>query len=255
MPRPLHLDASTGRLLLDRLGPSLALWRAAEVAILREQRFDPPVLDLGCGDGIVTAAVLNRVALGVDPERVQLARARMRGIYDRLEPAQIQDLALEPERFGTILSNSVLEHVPDLDPVLAAASCLMRPDGRLIFTVPSERFSTSLVLHSAGYRAWRNRALQHRNLWPVNRWARALTRAGLEIEMCRSYLRPEIVALWDILDLSQQIWMGRARLASVIWRRLSPSTLRQLASLLASLDLSAESGGGLLVVARKRRPA
>ena len=32
------------------MGPSLGLWRAAEIAALREQTYEPPVLDLGCGD-------------------------------------------------------------------------------------------------------------------------------------------------------------------------------------------------------------
>ncbi len=57
---PLYLDTPTFRLLLDLQGPSLALWRAAEIAALREQTFEPPVLDLGCGDGIVSSMVLSQ---------------------------------------------------------------------------------------------------------------------------------------------------------------------------------------------------
>ncbi|HZS94809.1 MAG TPA: class I SAM-dependent methyltransferase [Chloroflexota bacterium] len=251
MCQPLHLDAPTWRLLLARLGPSLALWRAAEIAILRQQTFEPPVLDLGCGDGIVTAAVLDRVALGADPDRRQLQLAGSQGIYDRLEPSLIQELELEPGQFGTIVSNSVLEHVPDLDSVLAAASRLLRPGGRLVFTVPSERFTCSLALHFRRYGTWRNLALQHRNLWPIGTWAHVLKCAGLEIETACSYLRPELVALWDAFDLSQQIWIGRTRLVSLLWRRLSPGAFDRLAAVLASLDLSATSGGGTLIVARK----
>jgi hypothetical protein len=34
--RPLYLDAPTFRVLLEQQGPSLGLWRAAEIAALRE---------------------------------------------------------------------------------------------------------------------------------------------------------------------------------------------------------------------------
>jgi len=34
--RPLYLDASTFRVLLEHQGPSLGLWRATEIAVLRE---------------------------------------------------------------------------------------------------------------------------------------------------------------------------------------------------------------------------
>src|SRR5579884_1217065 len=47
---PLHLDAFTCRILLELQGPSLGLWRAAEIAALREQSFERPILDVGCGD-------------------------------------------------------------------------------------------------------------------------------------------------------------------------------------------------------------
>lgn len=39
LPRSLHSDAPTFRVLLEQQGPSLGLWRAAEVAVLREQTY------------------------------------------------------------------------------------------------------------------------------------------------------------------------------------------------------------------------
>jgi len=66
---PLHLDATTFRTLFIAQGPSLGLWRAAEIAALREQSLERPILDLGCGDGFVTAQTLRRVASGSIPTR------------------------------------------------------------------------------------------------------------------------------------------------------------------------------------------
>jgi hypothetical protein len=44
---PLHLDAGGFRALFAQLGPSLSTWRAAEIAALRTQTYEPPVLELG----------------------------------------------------------------------------------------------------------------------------------------------------------------------------------------------------------------
>ncbi|HEY9726835.1 MAG TPA: class I SAM-dependent methyltransferase, partial [Chroococcales cyanobacterium] len=67
-PRSLHLDAATLQVLLKQQGPSLGVWRAAEIAALREQTYEPPILDLGCGDGLVTSMVVPKVNIGIDPD-------------------------------------------------------------------------------------------------------------------------------------------------------------------------------------------
>src|SRR5437588_12294565 len=49
---PLHLDAPTFRTLLKLQGPSLGLWRAAEIAALREQVYgERQVYGVSTGEG------------------------------------------------------------------------------------------------------------------------------------------------------------------------------------------------------------
>ncbi|MFB2879362.1 hypothetical protein [Floridanema aerugineum] len=43
---PLHLDTASFRKLLQLQGPSLGLWRAAEIAVLRQQKYDRRKPDL-----------------------------------------------------------------------------------------------------------------------------------------------------------------------------------------------------------------
>ena len=251
--RSLHLDAPTFRMLLELQGPSLGLWRAAEIAVLREQEYERPVLDLGCGDGVVTSFVLSKVEVGLDPDKKVLAQAAERGIYERFEAIPAEELPLPDESIGTVVSNSVLEHLLKIDAVLEQVARVLRPGGRLLFTVPTEAFSTWLFLPSLRYAAWRNRHLAHRNLWPVECWVYHLRRVGLEVEMVRPYLRRELVYAWDALELLQQIWICRRRLVSIIWRHLPPSALDWLALRASRLDLSSSTvGGGRLIVARKR---
>jgi len=250
--RSLYLDAATFHTLLKLQGPSLGLWRAAEVAALREQVYEHPVLDLGCGDGLVTSQVLSRVEIGLDPDEKVLKRAAQIGIYERFEAVQAEEMRLPDASIGTVVSNSVLEHLPHLDGVLEAVARVLRPGGRLIFTVPTEAFSKWLVLPVARYAAWRNGQLYHLHLRPVEWWVSHLERVGLKVEEVRPYLRHELVSTWDALELLQQIWVFHRRLVGVVWQRIPPTVLERMACWAAQIDLSAPaSGGGRLVVARK----
>jgi SAM-dependent methyltransferase len=250
---PLYLDAPTFRTLLELQGPSLALWRAAEIAALREQTFEPPVLDLGCGDGLVTSMVLSQVEVGLDPDRHVIEQAARQGIYKQFEVAPAEASTLPTASMSTVLSNSVLEHLPNLDAVLAMVARVLRPGGRLIFTTPTDVFSRWLALPLPEYAAWRNRQLHHLNLWPVEQWNYHLKKVGLHLETVRPYLRHSLVTAWDLLELLQQLWLFRKRLFSLVWRRIPPYALDQLASWASQLDLASPTliSGGRLIVARK----
>ncbi|GIV97752.1 MAG: hypothetical protein KatS3mg057_2409 [Herpetosiphonaceae bacterium] len=251
--RPLHLDEAGWRMLLEQCGPSLGLWRAAEVAALREQRYERPILDLGCGDGLMTSLVLPQVELGLDPWPQALAQAARRGIYKQLLPLTIEAALLPARSYATVISNSVLEHLERIDVVLQEIARVLHPGGRLIFTAPTEAFGAALALPLRGYITWRNRQLNHLNLWSVERWAERLKRSGLELEEARPYLRLRLVWLWDALELLQHIRAGRRRLFPLVWRRVPAALLDRLARQAARLDLSAPApGGGRLIVARKR---
>lgn len=239
------------RTLFEQLGPSLGLWRAAEIAALRTQTFEPPILDLGCGDGLVTSYVLSSVDIGVDPSDA-IARAAARGLYRKLEAKPIESADIAPGSISTVISNSVLEHIADLETVLHTIARLLKPRGRLIFTVPTEAFTDWLAVPLSRYGAWRNQHYDHRNLWSARRWREQLQRCGFTLTIVTPYLRREFVTAWDALEMLQRVWVGRHRLFSVAWRRLPPAALMRLAERASQIDLSApDPGGGRLMVAQR----
>ncbi len=250
----LRLNAGDFRLLFEQLGPSLGLWRAAEIAVFREQHYEHPVLDLGCGDGIVTSFVLGSVEIGLDPDEAALRKAASRAVYRELI-ARRAELAPVPDgAISTVISNSVIEHIPNIGSVLLAVRRMLRPGGRFIFTVPTAAFSRWLTFPMDSYARWRNAKLAHLNLWSASVWQKQLQDAGLTLECVRPYLRRSLVFSWDFLELLQQIWIGRVRLFSLMWKKLPGSVLDRLAAQASRLDLSAPlPGGGCLFVARKLR--
>jgi SAM-dependent methyltransferase len=211
-----------------------------------------PILDLGCGDGLVTSQVVPYVEVGLDPDKRVLEQATRRGIYARFEPVPAEQIQLPGASIGTVLSNSVLEHLPRLDATLEAIARVLRPGGKLVFTCPTEVFSAGLVLPSKHYATWRNRQLCHLNLWPVERWKHHLEGVGLQVEDVRPYLRRRQVCLWDALELLQQVWIGHRRVVGLIWQHIPPAMMDRLAQWVSQQNLSSPApGGGRLIVARK----
>jgi SAM-dependent methyltransferase len=249
----LQLGADDLLTLLERFGPSLALWRAAEIAALRRQPIERPLLDLGCGDGLVATLAFSHIDIGVDPNGDAIARAQSLGSYRRLEQSAIEQADVAPHSVGTVVSNSVFEHVPDVVQTLRAVANVLRPGGRLILTMPTEAFSHWLAFSAPQYVAWRNRHYEHRNLWSAARWARHLNQTGFDVVAVHPYLSHAQVRLWDTLDLMQRPRLGGRRLFGLVWRRLPRPLLTRLAERMTRMNLSAPPpGGGRLIVAYKR---
>ena len=96
------------------------------------------VLDLGCGSGFA-GLVLKPLAAdltGVDlsPDMIELARGR--GVYDRLEVAEITEwLRQDGETFDLIFSSDCLIYFGDLNVILEAAAARLKPGGVLAFSL------------------------------------------------------------------------------------------------------------------------
>lgn len=89
------------------------------------------VLDLGCGDGVLTLDLVAAGAevVGVDASEAMIAAARARGIDARLGAAE--DLRFDAE-FDAAFSNAMLHWTRDVDAVLAGVSRALRPGGRFV---------------------------------------------------------------------------------------------------------------------------
>jgi SAM-dependent methyltransferase len=118
----------------------------------------------------------------------------------------------EPDAsFDLVFSNSALEHMEPLDPVLAEVARVLRPGGRFVFTVPTPALDDLLLwrrlLHAAGferlaerYCAAMDRRLQHRNLLTADHWRDTLAAHGLETLEMLPYLTAHTIAVWELLS-------------------------------------------------------
>lgn len=101
---------------------------------------DSDVLDLGCGDGS-TAPLLRglgaRSYLGIDASSamVELARAEHSAPDATFLHRAIEDLGTDLGLFDLVVSRMALHYLADVDAVVSTANHLLRPGGRLVFSV------------------------------------------------------------------------------------------------------------------------
>jgi SAM-dependent methyltransferase len=89
------------------------------------------ILDLGCGDGVLSAALMasGATVTGVDASPDMVAAARARGVDARVADAEALDL---PASFDAVFSNAALHWMTRPDAVIAGVARALRPGGRFV---------------------------------------------------------------------------------------------------------------------------
>lgn len=96
------------------------------------------ILDIGCGTGLAGELVRSqaRTLEGVDLSPAMLEKAQEKGIYERLEQADIVSfLSAHKHTYDAILGAAILIHFGDLRPIFQAAAQCLRAKGLFIFTL------------------------------------------------------------------------------------------------------------------------
>jgi len=181
-----------------------ALLRAVEAQFYVDLPLVHPVLDLGCGDGHFGSVVFDGpLDAGFDPWWTPLTEARDRCVYRVLSQAEGARMPYPDGYFATVVSNSVLEHIPQVQPVLMEVARVLRspepavgrPGGAFYFCVPGPNFLPFLSIGRALdrlcrfadcrladlYRSFFNRISRHYHCDGAEVWERRLEAAGLRL--------------------------------------------------------------------------
>ncbi len=178
---------------LESMAPHRALLRSIECKFMSQVEFVHPVLDIGCGDGnFASIAYSEPIDVGLDPMDRDLAEAAtMRpGVYLDVVKGSATSLPFADGSFGTVISNCVIEHIPDVDATLSEISRVLRPGGAFATTLPSEHYPEFLLgstlfrkarldRASAAYGDFFNRISYHYHVDPPEIWEERLMRVGM----------------------------------------------------------------------------
>ena len=252
--------------------PPVALWRSIEARTLATLDFPAPMLDFGCGDGLYTEAIFGKQIkiFGNDIAKGELPSARDSGVYKHgVQFADGHGLPYKTAAFGSVYSNSVVEHIPDPQNVLPELSRVLRRGGKLVLTVPSDKFRSLLFgvtnaatsAAAAAYAVKIDKLLAHHHYNTPEQWRKLYAGVGLKLIEARYYISPETEQQWDRMNQDYNIG-GRSLFNVLASPRLRPLGYQRLMKQIVVRRLQKDlrpfynaqvkdSGGGLMVVGEK----
>lgn len=176
--------------------------RAVEDSFYQGIDLPEPILDLGSGDGhFASVAFDNKLDVGLDPWTAPMKEARTRDTYRLLVLGEGAQIPFGNGAFGTVTSTSVLEHIPDIQPVLAETARILKPGGKFVFCVPNHRFPQELWgrkffrklgLKKSGesYSRFFNKIARHAHTDSPEVWRQRLDEAGFDLVETWDYFSP-----------------------------------------------------------------
>jgi len=177
------------------MAPHRAILRSIEAKFMSAVPFVHPVLDVGSGDGhFASIAYDEPIDVGLDllERDLQEAATRRPVVFHDLVKASATRMPFPDNFFRTVLSNCVIEHIPDVDSVMSEIGRVLKPGGTFATTLPSEYYPQFLLGATIGrklglnrvatsYGDFFNKVSHHYHVDPPEVWNRRLELVGLEV--------------------------------------------------------------------------
>jgi SAM-dependent methyltransferase len=157
------------------------------VAFVRSLEADGRVLDLGAGDGRLSAELGARAPTLADVSQVALERAALRLPEARtvqLEPDA--PLPLADSAFDLVLCAETLEHVRDVQLLLSEARRVLAPGGTLAVTTPAHGRLSALAAAVRGFEHAFDPLSPHLRFFTARSLRRVLDAMGFDVTSVRT---------------------------------------------------------------------
>ena len=171
-----------------------AFLRAVESSYYQDLPLPEPVYDVGCGDGHFASLTFDqKIDVGLDPWHGPIHEAKKFGAYKGLVEADGAKSPFPSEYFSSALSNSVLEHIPHIDAVLAETARVLKKDAPFYFCVPYTRYFSDLSISRVlgkPYENWFRRISRVHHADEPDIWQARLDKAGFKLVHWWHYFSP-----------------------------------------------------------------
>lgn len=203
---------------------------------LAQRAFSGPLLDVGGGNGAVSAALERRGVPTVllEPRASGARNARRRGLTN-VVCASLRQAAFEPGTFGAVGLFDVIEHLADPAALLADVRAVLRPSGVLCLTAPAYSLLWSAEDELAG----------HHRRYTLGQLVNVLREASFEIRY-RTYLFAPLPLPIFLLRSLPHRFQRRSRATverSSVHDHLPSRPSRRLAELLLAVERGAIRAG------------
>jgi ubiquinone/menaquinone biosynthesis C-methylase UbiE len=251
--------------------PLAALFRSLELRVYCNASIilQDPILDLGCGDGIVAymlseLSVVKMPLCGVDISSTELSKAKGTNAHLNLIRADANHLPFKDESFSAIICNGFLSCIPGgNESPLREITRVLKKTGILIATVPTEEFIEVLILpgllkkvslsRASKYIKKVNARTTHFEIYSLDGWEAKFEINGLRIIKYEKFFSYRAGLVWSFLIM--KIFKMFLLLKSIRSKKIINYTSRILAKLFKNIyikDLMSESNYGyVFIIAQK----
>ncbi len=189
---------------------SHALWRAIEAQEFSRFNFKKSVLDIGCGFGEFGGVFFSsQVEMGIDINESEILQAASSGKYKKTIAADARHLPFKSNSFRTVISISTLEHIPQNYKVFKEVFRVLKPGGQFIYTVPTEKLFTGLILvkifnflglKKISYLYFRalNKAFKHVFVPSEEIWTELAKKTGFTVEKSQGTISQTALSIWEL---------------------------------------------------------
>jgi len=204
-----------------------ALIRGVEATYYQDLDMPTPVYDIGCGDGHFASLTFDhQIDVGLDPWHGPIHEAKKYGAYHGLVEADGARSPFPDNHFGCAISNSVLEHIPHIDNVLAETARVLKPGALFYFCVPNPRYLSELSISRVlgrGYTEWFRRISRVHHADEPEVWEERLNRAGFRLVRWWHYFSPAAMRVLEwghyfgLPSVAARVLSGRWIIAPTKW--------------------------------------
>lgn len=191
------------------------------------------VLDVGCGSGFLTAALVDagHVVHAVDPDPEMLELATTRSVAD-FRRAGLPDLPYPATSFDAIVANFVLNHVDDPRAAARELARVTRPDGTVVATIWPGSLQPQMVMWNSVVDASGAERRDMPRLAPELDFERSPDRLGALLAEAGLGVVETTLTEFDWRVRPADFLAGATRVGNfgVLWRAQSPDVQERMAA-------------------------
>lgn len=196
------------RRYLDERPAFLSVIRAREASIFNSLLpYEAKILDFGCGDGFFTSVSLlgfeHQIDIGLETDSFRAVKARESRVYKEVLVYDGDKIPLNNNSISTVISNSVMEHLLDVERSVSEIYRILKPKGVFYVSVMVDSYERNLlgkIFLGNIYLKWMRKRAYHENLLSKDQWEDLFQKNGFKVKVNYAYLDGQSTKLLDLLQ-------------------------------------------------------
>lgn len=165
--------------------------------LLNEERNYSNVLDIGCGNGVITASIKDRLqtkvtGIDVSPETIAFCLSTYKNLNVEFLEGDIMNLNFPDKQFDLVLTVSLIEWIRDYEKAISTVSRLLAGGGQWIVSLPNWRSPLRKMEYLRSLMVKKSYLNYQRNRVRIEMFAKTAQTYGLVLERSKYHVLPFI---------------------------------------------------------------